>query len=95
MDVNKNIHGCCDQERLSAQEQTMKLVEEKYAKKKESLIPNIQSFVAEHLKEDIISPLACTNTSKIFGGIIRILAIYQEDNVVSTLSVLMFSSNGF
>ena len=52
MDVNENIHGCWDQERLSAREQIMKLVEEKYAKKKESLLPDIQLFMAENLKED-------------------------------------------
>ena len=68
MDINKSIHGFCDQEKLSAQEQTMQLVEEKYANEKESLLPDIQLFMAENLKEDITRPLAYTHTSKISKG---------------------------
>ena len=53
MDINKNIHSCYDQKKLSAREQTMQLVEEKYTKK----------------KEDITRPLVCTNTRNICDGI--------------------------
>ena len=67
------MHGCSDQKKLSAREQTMKLVEEKYTKKKESLPPDIQLFMAENLKEDITRPLACTNTSNICNGIFKFL----------------------
>ena len=62
MHINKHMHGICDQEKLNAREQTMKLVEEKYAKKKESFLPDIQFFMAKNLKKDITRPLTCTNT---------------------------------
>ena len=91
MDINKKMHGFGDQEKLSTREQTMKLVEEKYANEKESLLPDIQLFMAENLKEDITRPLACTNTSKICDGILTFFATYQEDhNVVSIQLVLSF-----
>ena len=70
-------HGF-DQVKLSDREQTMKLVDEKYAKNGESLLPDIKLFTAENLNEDIARPRACNNTSKIFGGIFTIFATYQE-----------------
>ena len=41
--------------RSSASEQTMILVEEKYGKKKESFLPDIQFFLAKNLIKDITS----------------------------------------
>ena len=65
MDVNKNKLGCSDQVKLSAQEQTIKLGEEKYER---GILPDIKLFMAGNLKEDSTSPLACNNTSNFLVG---------------------------
>ena len=56
--IQTHIHGCCNEEKLCAREQTVILVEE------ESFLPDIQFFMAKNLKKDITIPLACTNTQQ-------------------------------
>ena len=54
LDINKNMHGCCDQKNVTAREQTMKVVEEKSTRKKGiPSIPGIQVRMVENLKKGI------------------------------------------
>ena len=64
MNTNKKtcMHGRCDQEKLSAREQTMK--------------PRHSIILAENLKKDITRPLICTCTCKICS-ILWVLMFHQ------------------